>query len=92
MKPTPPRGFIVVDVNGQPVFIRASSVAAVKLDDAGTFVMFAGDSGYHVTDDISEVVDAVNAASAVEQNGVAASFVANVVEQMLKQQAGANKA
>ena len=86
MTPTPPRGFIALSLGdgGNPLFVRASDIVAVDGDD-GVHIALTNDFSYTVADDLATVLAAIDAAAIVEQNGVAASFMVKMLDQLAKQ-------
>jgi hypothetical protein len=84
MTPTPPRGFIKVEWQDAPIFIRASEISGVE-DRGEVYVMLASGSGCSVSNSLAEVLAAIDAAAVVEQNGVAASFMVKMLDQLAKQ-------
>ena len=87
MKPTPPRGFIALTnvTDGKPMFVRASAIMSVASEGDRTYITFAGDNAWTVDDDLATVLAAIDAAAIVEQNGVAASFMVKMLDQLAKQ-------
>jgi hypothetical protein len=87
MTPTPPRGFIALSLGdgGNPLFVRASDIVAVSASVGRVYVAITNDFGYTVDDDLATVLAAIDAAAVVEQNGVAASFMVKMLDQLAKQ-------
>ena len=87
MTPTPPRGFIALSLGdgGNPLFVRASDIVAVDASADRVGVALTNDSCYTVADDLATVLAAIDAAAVVEQNGVAASFMVKMLDQLAKQ-------
>jgi hypothetical protein len=87
MTPTPPRGFIALSLGdgGNPLFVRASDIVAVDASADRVYVALTNDFGYTVDDDLATVLAAIDAAAVVEQNGVAASFMVKMLDQLAKQ-------
>jgi hypothetical protein len=87
MTPTPPRGFIALSLGdgGNPLFVRASDIVAVGASVDRVYVAITNDFGYTVDDDLATVLAAIDAAAVVEQNGVAASFMVKMLDQLAKQ-------
>ena len=87
MTPTPPRGFIALTnvTDGMPVFVRASAITSAVRDGSRTYITLVSANAWAVADDLATVLAAIDAAAVVEQNGVAASFMVKMLDQLAKQ-------